>query len=54
MRGLGTPVTRQIAVMHRADRPLNAASEAFLRLLRPLLVSATRGMRQRIPQFMER
>lgn len=54
VRALGTPVTRQIAVMHRADRPLNAASEAFLRLLRPLLISATQGMRPRIPHFAER
>ena len=51
VRALNTPITRQIAVMHRADRPLNTISEAFLRLLRPLLGSATQGMRQRLPHY---
>lgn len=45
IRALNPAITRQIAVMHLANQPLNKVSEAFLRVLRPLLVSATQGTR---------
>lgn len=45
VRALNQAITRRIAVMHLANRPLSNASEAFLRVLRPLLVNATQGTR---------
>ena len=36
-------ITRRICVMHLAERPLDATSEAFLRTLRPLLAEAVVG-----------
>jgi len=45
-RALNPTITRQIGVLHLANRPLNTVSEAFLRLLRPLLASAAKGSRE--------
>jgi len=46
VRPLHPPITRNIAVLRLADRPLSDASEAFLRILRPQLMSATIGARE--------
>jgi len=46
VRPLSPAITRRIGVLHRTDRPLSAASEAFLRMLRPLLIDATGGVRK--------
>ncbi len=45
VRSLTPSITRRIGVVHLHDRPLNAASESFLRLLRPLLIDAIAGSR---------
>lgn len=45
VRALNPAITRRITVMHLANHPLSNVSEAFLRVLRPLLVSATGGAR---------
>lgn len=42
VRPLTPSINRRICVMYLSDRPLNAASEAFMRTLRPLLINATR------------
>ena len=42
-RLLAPTITRRICVMHLAERPLDATSEAFLRTLRPLLAEAVIG-----------
>lgn len=49
VRALNPVITRQIGIMHLAERPLNAVSEALLRLLRPLLINATEGSRNFAP-----
>ncbi len=46
VRPINPTMTRRIGVMHLADRPLSAASEAFLRTLRPLLIDAIGGSRK--------
>jgi LysR family transcriptional regulator, carnitine catabolism transcriptional activator len=45
VRSLTPSMTRQIGVIHLNDKPLNAASESFLRTLRPLLTDAIAGAR---------
>lgn len=46
VRPLHPPVSRRIAVLRLAGRPLSDASEAFLRILRPQLMNATLGARE--------
>lgn len=45
VRSLTPSMTRQIGVMHLNDSPLSAASESFLRTLRPMLTEAIAGSR---------
>ena len=51
VRSLYPPITRRIAVLRLAERPLSPASEAFLRILRPLLMNATVGVRRVQPLY---
>lgn len=46
VRALTPTITRRIGVIRPATRSLTAASEAFLHVLRPLLMAATEGSRQ--------
>lgn len=46
VRSLSPSISRRVAVLRRDDRPLSAESEAFLRILRPLLMKAAAGSRE--------
>ena len=48
VRPLTPSINRRICVMYLSDRPLSAASEAFMRTLRPLLINATRRTRKSV------
>ena len=48
VRPLTPSINRQICIMYLSDRPLNAASEAFMRTLRPLLINATGRTRKSV------
>jgi LysR family carnitine catabolism transcriptional activator len=48
VRSLSPSINRKVAVLTREDRSLSAESEAFLRILRPLLMKGAAGSRDLI------